>query len=176
MTSPTLHSFCQVGCLLPPTLSTSHSHSLGEDLLWPNQLMPAKLFTLADISWLGTASTRLLRHKLTLSHVVRPVDLWSELQMSGHRTFFEVTWPYWWEKLILVRQNKVDEDTGTIMSKNCRPRKSWGVRLKSKCYHDDHDDHGDGHDGYDDNDEIQRNSCLGWFLSDLVFDGSRWWL
>ena len=156
-----------------PRVDLSHTlnRTLGEDLLLSEQPTPANSVDSVGVGWSGTASTRLLR--LTLSHVVADQRLYDQNFKWVTTGPFEVTWPLVGEANFSESQNKVDEDTGTIMSENCRPRKSWGVRLKSKCYHDDHDDHVDGDRGHDDNDEIRRNSCLGWFLSDLVFDGSR---
>lgn len=174
-----MHSFCQVGCYL--SRSQTHRQSDSERrLTFVRPTDRPKVFW--SISWPETASTRLLRHKHTelINFLIMLFDqwlLWSDYDQNFKWVTtgpFKVIWPLVGKANFSETQNKVDEDTGTVMSENCRPRKSWGVRLKSKCYHDDHDDGDNGHDGHDDNDEIQRNSCLGWFLSDLVFNGSQW--
>ena len=174
-----MHSFCQVGCYL--SRSQTHRQSDSERrLTFVRPTDRPKVFW--SISWPETASTRLLRHKHTelINFLIMLFDqwlLWSDYDKNFKWVTtgpFKVKWPLVGKANFSETQNKVDEDTGTVMSENCRPRKSWGVRLKSKCYHDDHDDGDNGHDGHDDNDEIQRNSCLGWFLSDLVFNGSQW--
>ena len=123
MTSPTLHSFCHVGCLLTHSRTFTHTQNLGEDLLWTNR--PTNWPTTATdqrsepLRWSdGWGLVALVcSGGRTLSHVVRPVALGSDdLNFKWGTTGpFKVSRPLVGKKQIFVRrQNKVDGDTWTI--------------------------------------------------------------